>query len=356
MFHEQYQQADFIKLPSTDFIGLGDYLEFLENEADLPTFSYKLNGGAQFRRMMAEVEIFLRFSEVGANTRKKDVIQALGISMTSLTWRDVVVKLLDNEAHAPFKKRLRYVGERIKFFFQMQKEVALEFMAKLEGSHGSAMFSSQLVKHAKLIEQNEMMKFLLFDRYDAALDRQLKFFLDLFDDMLTATFANPWVFMKGATIEGGQAAEFIKPQSLEDIRQMVPEEIEKRSGIEGILADWLNDIPTEATLIDEAVERVQLLVLKTYSFIRAHICDQVELLTETFFKVPMLRRLTDDMSNMELTEEDAEQYEARRGYLETEIEMHRGMLSELNSCIQKISAFKTTRNVNAARAATGGRR
>ena len=116
-----------------------------------------------------QVEIFLRFSEIAVETKKRDVIQAgsrpmsnhfsfgleprpctlqpshssiqaRGVSMSSLTWRDVVVKLLSNEAHLPLQSqlpslgrdivwkaaqsrsgRVQYVGERIKWFFQIQK-------------------------------------------------------------------------------------------------------------------------------------------------------------------------------------------------------------------------------------------
>ena len=57
--------------------------------------------------MMFEVEVFCRFAEICVETKKKDVIQARGVSMQSLTWRDVVVKLLSNEAHLPMKKRVR---------------------------------------------------------------------------------------------------------------------------------------------------------------------------------------------------------------------------------------------------------
>merc|ERR1719433_2692442 len=98
-------------LPSEDFTSLNDYIDYLRNDIQLATFDVEVNGGAQFRRVMAEVEIFLRFSEIAVETKKKDVIQAHGISMTSLTWRDVVVKLLSHEAHRPLQMRVRYVGE-----------------------------------------------------------------------------------------------------------------------------------------------------------------------------------------------------------------------------------------------------
>merc|ERR1712014_7167 len=119
-------------LPSDDFSSLDDYIEYLRNDIQVATFDVEVNGGAQFRRLMGEVEIFLRFSEIAVETKKRDVIQARGVSMSSLTWRDVVVKLLSNEAHLPLQRRVQYVGERIKWFFQVQKDAVLDFMANLE--------------------------------------------------------------------------------------------------------------------------------------------------------------------------------------------------------------------------------
>merc|ERR1719178_398004 len=110
---------------------------------------------------MVEVEIFLRFSEISVEMNKRDVIQARGVSMSSLTWRDVVVKLLSNEAHVPMQKREQYV--------------------------------------VKLIHENEMVKQLVFETFDKAVDRQLQQFVDLFDNTLASTFSNPWVFLKRAS-------------------------------------------------------------------------------------------------------------------------------------------------------------
>merc|ERR1719433_2551404 len=106
-FHEYHNKigSDFIMIPTDDFRDLDEYLDYLIHEAQVPAADVEVNGGAQFRRVMAEVEIFLRFSEVAVETKKKDVIQARGISMTSLTWRDVVVKLLNHEAHRPLQMR-----------------------------------------------------------------------------------------------------------------------------------------------------------------------------------------------------------------------------------------------------------
>merc|ERR1711862_890977 len=104
---------------------------------------------------------------------------------------------------------------------------------------------------------------------------------------------------------------------------------------------WLQDIPTEAHEIDTAVDKVQQLVLKTYSFIRSQVCDQVELFAESFFKEPMLRRLTEDMAVIALSEEDAEKYKGRRNRLKEDKNMATGALKEINECIDRLQGFKT---------------
>merc|ERR1740123_347870 len=198
-YHQALGSNHFSMLPSEDFCGLSDYVDYLRNEIQIATFDVELNGGAQFRRLMSEVEIFLRFSEIAVETKKRDVIQARGVSMTSLTWRDVIVKLLSNEAHHPLQRRVQYVGERIKWFFEAQKDVIIEFMQSLEGTPIANMYSALYTKHVKLIQQNEMMKHLIYQVYDSACQRQLQQFVELFDNMLTSTFSNPWVFLKGAS-------------------------------------------------------------------------------------------------------------------------------------------------------------
>merc|ERR1711881_187062 len=155
--------------------------------------------------------------------------------------RDVVVKLLSNEAHIPMQKRVQYVGERIRWFFEQQKEVIIDFMNSLKGSADEQMYSTLYSKHVKLIHENEMIKQLVFDTFDKA---------------LASTFSNPWVFLKRAsTALDSEPLEDVCLPSLEDTKARIPGEIESRSGIETVLSRWLADIPTESNQIDEAVDK-----------------------------------------------------------------------------------------------------
>merc|ERR1712078_507239 len=112
-----------------------------------------------------------------------------------------------------------------------------------------------------------------------------------------------------------------------------------RGNIEKKLDGWLSNVPTEGNQIDVAVEKVQTLVLRTYSFIRSQVCDQVELFAESFFKLPMLRRLEEDMSLIQMTEDHKRHYEARRGRLGAEIETKKESLEDINGCIERLQSF-----------------
>lgn len=341
-YHQTLGSAHFSMLPSEDFCSLNDYIDYLRNEIQIGAFDVEVNGGAQFRRLMMEVEIFLRFSEIAVEIKKRDVIQARGVSMSSLTWRDVVVKLLSHEAHLPLQRRVAYVGERIKWFFEIQKDAVLEFMTKLEGSPTANLFSPLYPQHAKLIKQNAMIKHAVWQTYDKSCGRQLRQFIELFENMLTSTFSNPWVFLKGATSSPGadESLQEAMLPSFDDTKNRIPKEIQNRSGMEATLSRWLTDIPTEPHEIDEAVDMVQMLVLKTYSFIRSQVCDQVELFSESFFKLPMMRRLEEDMAKIELTPEDKANYEARRERLMPEIKAAEESLVEIDWCIDRLQGFK----------------
>merc|ERR1719348_512581 len=124
-----------------------------------------------------------------------------------------------------------------------------------------------------------MIRQLVYSAYDQACEVNLKEFLDLFDNLLMSTFYNPWVFLKGATAAAGEDTEDLADEvlpSFDDTKERIPVEIESRCASEVVVSRWLQDIPSEASLIDEAVDKVQMLVLRTYDFIRSQVCDQVE--------------------------------------------------------------------------------
>jgi len=337
-------------LPTEDFGTLDDYLQHLNSDTmKVPAYDVEINGGAQFRRLMYEVEVFLRFSEVGNEIKKKDVLQSFGISMSSVTWREVVVKLLNHNAHLPLQRRIMYVGERVKWFFMQQKEPIVQFMKGLKGSPDEKLFSVNFSRHAAFIEDNQTIKKLVFETYDAVVDRQLKMFVELFKSTLHATFANPWVFLKKTTASIGDEEEDVLLPDLETTKLRVPEELKSRNSMDKLVTTWLYEIPTEPQKVEEAVDSVQLLVLKVYSHIRSQVCNNVELFAESFFKLPLMRRLEEDMMKIELSDVDREGYRVRRERLQHEQAANAHGLKEVKDCVRILQDF--TFRAKAAQAA-----
>ena len=127
--------------------------------------------------------------------------------------------------------------------------------------------------------------------------------------------------------------------SFSETKSRIPVELQSRSGWETVLAQWLSLIPQEPQQIEEAVEKVQMLVLKTFSFIRAQIADQIELFAESFFKLPMMRRLEEDMSLIEVSEADKRDYEHRREALLDQEKRLETTINDLDDCVKKLSVF-----------------
>merc|ERR1712113_653270 len=117
-------------------------------------------------------------------------------------------------------------------------------------------------------------------------------------------------------------------------------EIQNRAGMDRTVGKWLGDIPMEPHLIDDAVDQLQLLIVKVYSHIRSQLCDQVELFCDSFFKLPLLRRLEEDMNRLELSDVDKEGYRVRRERLEKDTVANKRGLREVQECYKALSDFQ----------------
>jgi len=116
-------------------------------------------------------------------------------------------------------------------------------------------------------------------------------------------------------------------------------ELQCRTGIERQVTKWIYEIPIESHKLDDAVDQVQLLVLKVYSHIRSQICDQVELFAESFFKMPLMRRLEEDMMKIELSPVDLKGYRDRREQLRKDQEANTYGLKEVKDCLARLNTF-----------------
>merc|ERR1712110_454436 len=145
--------------------------------------------------------------------------------------------------------------------------------------------------------------------------------------------------MGTAKLDEGEMGEEMQLPSFDDSKIRIEAEIINRTGMERTVQKWIYETPEEPDRIDEAVDRVQLLVLKVYSHIRSQVCDQVELFAESFFKLPLIRKLEEDMSKIELSDVDKAGYKVRVEKLEKDIAVNSAALKEVRYCIDLLQNF-----------------
>merc|ERR1711948_93340 len=101
-------------------------------------------------------------------------------------------------------------------------------------------------------------------------------------------------------------------------------------------------IPDDDVNGNQAVQMVQQIVEKTFGVIRCVVADQMQLYSESFFLLPMLRRLEGVMANIELEEEDAMRYRMRKSILDEEMQKSRSLQGDLDHSIAQVLKFKVT--------------
>jgi hypothetical protein len=345
-FHEYISKTGTLSssdLSAEMFSNLDEYIVYLRDVVKLPGMDVQLNGGAQFKRLMYEVEVFTRFAGLGHTFSIQDVTQARGSALKETTWQNTITTLMMQNAPSKMRKKTKYVGERLKWFFTEQKECVLQFMLAIQGSPEEHMYSERLFKQAQVINRNTTMKSCIFQAFDKTCERHKDAFMSMWNDWMDSMFQSPLMLLKAGSMPpiGGTYETEIAP-TFESTKQRIEAERNSRGCLQNKLHEKIKQIPDEDRYTHQAVGMVQSIIEQTFGVIRCAVSDQMELYSKSFFLLPMLRRLEGDMAKLELAEEDKLRYQARKSVLKEELQHSTGILTDLNWCIDAVQRFRIT--------------
>jgi len=347
MFHNEILSKGILKveeiIPDMDQFGdLAAYTNYLRDDVKVPGMDTELNGGAQFKRLMYEVEVFARFAGLGQKFTPTDVIQARGSGMSQPSWYGVINTLMMKNAPTKMQEKTKYVGERLKWFFTHQKDATVEFMLGIIGSPEEHLFSKLINEHAKVLMRNDTMKACVYTAFDAACESHRVEFMQMWVDYMNSMFQAPLTLLKSTTMPAlGDDYEESAP-TFENTKERIIQERSGRGKMQKELQDEIKTIPEDDSRANESVQMVQKIIEKTFRAIRCVVADQMQLYSESFFLMPMLRRLEGVMANIELEEDDAARYRMRKTMLVEEEKKFTGLQADLKHCTDQIQKFKVT--------------
>mmetsp|Transcript_148550 Transcript_148550/g.270049 ORF Transcript_148550/g.270049 Transcript_148550/m.270049 type:complete len:116 (+) Transcript_148550:2-349(+) len=108
------------------------------------------------------------------------------------------------------------------------------------------------------------------------------------------------------------------------------------------LRESIKKIPDDDVMAAKSCKMVNDIVEDVFSVIRCFVSDQMQLYSESFFLLPMLRRLEGVMGELNLTQDDQQKYEQRKKVLDVEQAKSSGIVMDLEWCIDAIQKFKVT--------------
>eukprot|EP00401_Gymnodinium_catenatum_P038039 CAMPEP_0117543582 /NCGR_PEP_ID=MMETSP0784-20121206/45134_1 /TAXON_ID=39447 /ORGANISM="" /LENGTH=723 /DNA_ID=CAMNT_0005340363 /DNA_START=55 /DNA_END=2223 /DNA_ORIENTATION=+ len=328
------------------FDSLDSYIEYLRDGVKLMGMDLELNGGAQFRRLMYEVEVFTRFAGCGTKLDERDIIMSRGSGARGTTpWETAITHLMLKNAPRQMAQKTKYVGVRLLWFFTEQKEATVDFMLSLNGAPEEHMFSKLIHQQAQVIRRNATMKGCIFNAFDSAASKHQENFMKLWSDYMDSMFQSPLMLLKSCSSpqfsEEESYTEEVAP-TFSATKERINREREQRDALGGTLRQKVKNIPESDMKTGEAVDMVQDIIEQTFSVIRCIVADQMQLYSESFFLLPMLRRLEGEMADMELHEDDKMRYRARKEVLVEEKGKSNECLDDLTWSIQAIEKFKVT--------------
>lgn len=235
------------------FGGVEGYTTYLRNEVKIPGADVALNGGASWRRLLAEVEVAVRLAHPPQESLKNFAVAAICAGGTGMhghqRWEDVSSKLMLTIAFEPLVLRLRYVTARVIWLLRQQKLAVSEWMSFLAEGPGARISSPLFTQHLTAMRSSPVVRDLVYGAFDDAVGAVGEQLMKNLMGTLTAACINPEIMLRPRTdpdldltvekeqkdceMNGKEKGKELDPlRKRREARQRVAQEMRKRSGPE----------------------------------------------------------------------------------------------------------------------------
>jgi len=163
----------------------------------------KLNGGAAWDRLLAEVEVAMRLAHPPAEELSALMLNAIRAGGTGVhghaRWEDVASKLMLGIAFEPLRRRTSYVASRVIWVLKNQKAAVSEWMSQLSDGPAARLYSPLFSEHLQMLRTYPLVRDLVFAAFDRAVSVVGEAVFKSLQGTLTAACINPAIMLRAST-------------------------------------------------------------------------------------------------------------------------------------------------------------
>lgn len=341
------------------FGGVEGYAKYLRDQVKISGADVALNGGAAWRRLLAELEVAVRLAHPPEESIKSIAQAAICAGGTGVhghqRWEDVASKLMLSIAFEPILRRVRYVAARVIWLLRHQKLAVSEWMSFLAEGPGARINSPLFSQHLGVLRSSPVVRDLVFGAFDDAVGAVGEQLLKNLTGTLTAACINPEIMLRPRTEpdlvpkdKAPPAPEASSPASTEaatkgeakssgrsgrdEARRRVSAEMARRSGPSGGLPRPLQDRVFEAKDV-ASVAPVTLQLQRAFATLAGILATQAVAFADAALTAFCRREVDEAMNRIDFSPEQRKVLEERHGELLEVSKQVDGRLSSVRRCV-----------------------
>lgn len=339
------------------FGGVEGYSAYLRNKVKIPGSDVALNGGASWRRLLAEVEVAVRLAHPPEDSIKNIAVAAICAGGTGVhghqRWEDVSSKLMLTFAFEPLLQRLHYVAARVIWLLRHQKLAVSEWMSFLAEGPGARISSPLFTQHLTVMRSSPIVRDLVYDAYDGAVGAVGEQLMKNLTGTLTAACINPELMLRPQTeteldLKGlnkeapkevdAKEADVTGPSSgrpqgqRAQAKDRVLKEMRRRAGDCG-LAGKLQDRVFEPKEVKSAAPLVAVRLQRAFASLAGILATQAYAFADASLTTLCRREVDEAMNGIDFSDEQRRVLEARHRELYEAVKEVDGRLNSVKRCL-----------------------